>query len=249
MTKQKLLYPQIQRACIFSLLLVSLMSYSQSVEAQRSLSQNTIENYRKQAKRPKLPNNGAPTGRRRAGAGRNPNCPSSLTGLTALVPGNGKESSLVSTVATYPTYWFYVPQLPEKARKAELVLQEKNGRKVNNVYRKPLTLSGKAGIISITPPAKPEYSLKENKTYHWYFHVYCGDEKAPSDNFFVDGAVEKEVQTRTGHWYDTLTNLGKQRSVKPQDRAIYQNWVGLLKGVGLSDLVNKPIVGHYNLEK
>lgn len=256
MIKQKIPYQNIERACIFSLLLVSLMSYSQSVQAQLSLSRNTvsrntIENSQKQAKKPKLPKNGAPTGRRRAGAGRNPDCPSSLKGLTALVPGDGEELFLVSTVAAYPTYWFYVPELPETAREAELVLQERDGRKVKNVYRKPLKLSGKAGIISITPPDKSEYCLKENKTYQWYFHVYCGDTKATSDNFYVDGFVQKKAQTQTvdSDWYDTLTNLGKQRRAKSQDESINKSWVDLLKGVGLSELADKPILEHYDLEK
>lgn len=261
MTKQKLLYSQIQRACIFSVLFASLMSFSQSVEAQLSLSPNRIENSQKQAKKPKLPNNGAPTGRRRAGAGRNPDCPSSLTKLTALVPGDADKSLLASTVAAYPTFWFYVPQLPQTARTAELVLQAEDGTKVENIYRKPLTLSGKPGIISVTPPQKPEYSLKENKTYHWYFHIYCGNMEQTPDNFHVDGFVQKKApnkvlpsqlktSTPSGKYIaDAITDLGQQRRANPQDATINQQWVNLLNAVGLSELAKEPIIEHYNLEK
>lgn len=212
---------------VIYLILVSVVIYSQSVQAQISLSQDTIENYQKQAKKPKLPSRGAPTGRRRAGTGRNPECPTSLTRLTALLPGDGNKSLLASTVTPEPTFWFYVPELPETARGAELVLNERDGRKVKTVYRKPFALSGKAGIISINPSLKSEYSLEENKIYHWYFHIYCGDTQAKSDNFYVDGFMQKKALTQAllsqlkrakpreyvvyndnEIWYDALTNLG-----------------------------------------
>ncbi|NJL78361.1 MAG: DUF928 domain-containing protein [Richelia sp. RM2_1_2] len=253
---------------LIPLLLLSLI-YSQTVQAQSlSLSENTIENSAKQSfKQPKLPRNGAPTGRRRAGAGRNPECPSSLTRLTALVPGNQGKSFLASTVADYPTFWFYVPKLPKTVSKAEFVLQKQDGRQVQNIYRTPLTLSGKPGIISVTPPAKPQYSLKANQTYHWYFHIYCGDTQATSDNFYVDGFIEKQVLTQAldnqlktakpreylaysanNIWYDALTNLGQLRGANPQNSMINQDWINLLNSVGLQDFASEPIVEHYNLE-
>lgn len=268
MTKQKLPYQHIQRAYVISMIFLSLMSYPPIAQAQRLLSKNTIENSQQQGKNPQVPENGAPTGRRRAGAGRNIECPNSLTRLTALVPGDGKKSFLASTVAKYPTFWFYVPELPEIARGAELVLQEKNGREVKNIYRKPLTLSGKAGIISITPPLKPQYSLKRDKIYHWYFHIYCGDKQAPSDNFYVDGFVQKKAltavldsQLKTAKpreyiaysanniWYDAFTNLGQLRRANPQNKIINKDWVDLLNKLGLQDLANQPIVEHYKWEK
>lgn len=254
---------KLERAYVISLLFVSLISYFPSVQAQQTLSQYTIVNFQKQAKKPKLPKKGAPTGRRRAGVGRN-ECPSSLKRLTALVPGNGDKSDIASTVAAYPTFWFYVPELPKTARRAELVLQTTNGREVKEVYRKPFKLSGKPGIISINPPAKPQYSLKENETYHWYFHIYCND----SDNYYVDGFVQKQVitqaldnQLKTAKpreyiaysandiWHDALTNLGQLHRANPQNVTINQDWVNLLNSVGLQDMSKEPIVKHYDLEK
>jgi hypothetical protein len=246
---------------MFSLLLASLIGFSRSVQAQILLFEDTTQNYQKQAKKPKIPNNGAPTGRRRAGAGRNPDCPSSLTKLTALVPGDGKKSFLASTIAQHPTFWFYVPELPETARGAELVLQMKDANQVKNIYRKPLTLSGKPGIISITPAQQPQYSLKENKTYHWYFHIYCGDMEKTSDNFYVDGFVQKiplnqalasqfKTAKQNGKYIaDAITDLGQQRRANPQNAKINQEWVDLLNAVGLQDLAKEPIIEHYNLEK
>jgi hypothetical protein len=316
---KKLLIQPIQNICVIPLVLISLMSYSQSVQAQlpnsdfsrymeklrRNLTpdqvplqglgknskplslqkrdfpdpvksqlpnsiQNTVKNLPFQSfEQPNLPRNGAPTGRRRAGAGRNPECPNSLTRFTALVPGNGGKSILASTIAENPTFWFYVPDLPETARSAEFVLQVQDGKDVQNIYRRPLTLSGKPGIISITLPAQPQYYLKaEQKYYHWYFHIYCSDPEKTSDNFYVDGFLEKQVLTQAldsqlkaakpkeyiaysvnNIWYDALTNLGQLRRANPQDATLNKDWVDLLNAVGLQDIAKEPIVQHYNLEK
>ncbi len=75
------------------------------------------------------------------------------------------------------------------------MLQVLDGKDVQNVYRTPLTLSGKSGIVSISLPSQSQYSLKADKKYHWYFHIYCGDPQKTSDNFYVDGFVQKQVLT------------------------------------------------------
>ena len=197
MIEKKLLYQQIQCACIVSLLIIITASYSQSVQAQLTNSiQNTVKKSPFQSfQQPKLPRNGAPTGRRRAGTGRNPECPSNLTQMTALVPGDGGKSVLASTVVQNPTFWFYIPQLSQTIRSGEFVLQVFSGKDVQNVYQTPLALSGKQGIVSITLPAQPQYFLKVDRKYHWYFHIYCGDPEKTSDNFYVDGFVQRQVLT------------------------------------------------------
>ncbi len=271
MIKKKLLYQPIQRACVIPLIFISLMSYSPSVQAQQTNSiPNTVKNSPFQSfKQPKLPRNGAPTGRRRAGAGRSPECPKNLTRLTALVPGDAAKSVLASTVAENPTFWFYVPQLLQTTRSGEFVLQEVlDGKDVKYVYRTPLTLSGKPGIVSITLPTQPQYSLKIDKKYHWYFHIYCGDIEKTSDNFYVDGFVQRQALTEAldnqlksakpkeyivysvnNIWYDALTNLGQLRRTNPQNATINQDWIDLLNAVGLQDIAQEPIVEDYNLEK
>ncbi|WGV26505.1 DUF928 domain-containing protein [Halotia branconii] len=270
MIKKKLLYQSIQNTCIISLLIISTTSYLQLVQAQVSNStQNTIKNSHFQSfKQPKLPKNGAPTGRRRAGAGRNPECPTSLTRLTALVPGDAEASFSASTVAENPTFWFYVPQLPQTTRSGEFVLQVLDGKDVKNVSRTPLTLSGESGIISITLPSQSQYSLKADKKYHWYFHIYCGDPQKTSENFYVDGFVQREMLTQTLNsqlkaaksreyiaystndiWYDALTNLAQLHHANPQNATINNDWFDLLNVVGLPDIAKEPIVQHYSLGK
>lgn len=271
MIKKNLFIQPIQRACVIPLLLVSMASYLQPVQAQASNSiKNTVNNSRLQnSQQPALPRSGAPTGRRRAGAGRNPECPSYLTHLTALVPGNQGQSVLASTVAENPTFWFYVPELPEAARSAEFVLHlSHNGKDVQNIYRTPLTLLGKPGIISLTLPSQPQYALKADQKYHWYFHIYCGDPQETPDNFYVDGFVQKQVLTQAldnqlraaksreytaynanNMWLDAITNLGQLRRANPQNATINQDWVELLNAVGLQDFAKEPIVEQYNLDK
>ncbi|MBD2535504.1 DUF928 domain-containing protein [Nostoc flagelliforme FACHB-838] len=269
MIRKKLLIQRIQRTCTISWLILSATSHLQSVQAQLT---NSIENPVKNSdfqsfQQPTLPRNGAPTGRRRAGAGRNPECPSSLTRLTALIPGNGEKSVLASTVAENPTFWFYVPELPETTRSAEFVLQAVSGKNVENAYRTPLTLSGNSGVISITLPAQAQYLLKTGKKYHWYFHIYCSDPQKTPDNFYVDGFVEKQLLTQAltsqlkaaqlreyiaykanNIWYDAVTNLGELRRANPQNTAINKDWVDLLNAIGLQDIAKEPILQHYNLE-
>ena len=270
MIKKKSLDQQIKCACVVTLFIISTTSYLQSVQAQLTNSiQNTVKNSHFQSfQQPKLPRNGAPVGRRRAGAGRSPECPSSLTHLTALVPGNQGKSFLASTVAENPTFWFYVPQLPETIHSGEFVLQVLSDKDVHNIYRTLLPLSGKPGIISITPPAQPQYFLKADKKYHWYFHVYCGDPEKTSDNFYVDGFVQRQVLTQSlenqlktakpkeyiaysvnNIWYDALTNLGQLRRANPQNAAINKDWVDLLNAVGLPDIAQEPVIQDYHLEK
>lgn len=296
MTKKKLADKKILGYWIFTALLFgSLISFSQSIQAKTLSPENIAENSRQKQDRgawrnpydqsraedkSKTNNNkpksekkkstwrGAPTGRRRAGGGRNPDCPSNLTDLTALVPGIDKKAYSVSTVTPNPTFWFYVPQLPETNRQAELVLQEKSGRKTRNIYRKSVNLPEKAGIISITSPAKAEYLLQNGKKYSWSFNVYCGDKEKTLEHIFVHGFVQKEKlpanlenQSKTAEplgnyltykdneiWLDALTSLGQQRRIKPQDTNIKTNWVNLLNEVGLKEVTDKPIVQHYNLE-
>ncbi len=270
MIKKKLLYQPIQHACVIPLVFIGLMNYSQSVQAQLTNSiQNTVKNSPFQSfQQPKLPRNGAPTGRRRGGAGRSPDCPSNLTQLTALVPGDAGKSVLASTVAENPTFWFYIPQLPQTTRSGEFVLQVLDGKDVKNVYRTPLTLSGKPGIVSITLPAQPQYFLKVDKKYHWYFHIYCGDVEKTSDNFYVDGFVQRQALTEALNsqlklakpkeyivysanniWYDALTNLGQQRRANPQNATLNKDWIDLLNTVGLQDIAQETILQDYNLEK
>jgi Domain of Unknown Function (DUF928) len=217
------------------------------------------------AQLPQLPDRGAPSGRRRGGTSRD-DCPVLNTPLTALVPGKemtgdifNSTSLMASTVAEYPTFWVYVPKMPEKLRSGEFILQNEAGE---DIYRTELTLPQKAGAIAITLPSNSQYSLKSDRKYHWYFKVFCSSERLEAGYVYVDAWIERvalsnklknQLQTtsKSQHyrvylenniWYDALTSLGKLLKHNPQNDSLKQDWGELLSSIGLSDLIREPIV-------
>jgi hypothetical protein len=222
-----------------------------------------------------LPDNGTPTGRRRGGTGRD-GCPALNTPITALVPGeettgevqegnstkSSSKSFLAITVAEYPSFWIYLPDLPTNLRTGEFVLQDRDG---NDVYRSPITLPETPGIIGISLPSNPQYSLKTDQQYHWYFKVYCGALQKTSEYFYVDAWVQRVAMTpdlenklKTAKsreyvvyadnsiWYDAVTNLADLRRTDLQNAMFKDDWTDLLKAVSLQDLAQAPIIQRYS---
>jgi hypothetical protein len=306
MNMKKLPFGQMKLAFVIPLVAVSLTSYLPQVGAYTMynvllapLSKGGTRNERGTALRvqlaeslsnpvnskrihfvqqPSLPDNGAPTGRRRGGTSRD-GCPALNTPITALVPGEetsgeveagnstktNSKSFLAKTVTEYPTFWVYLPELPTTLRAGEFVLQDNQG---NDVYRTSLTLPGKSGFISIGLPSNPQYSLKGDNHYHWYFKVYCGAPQKTSEYFYVDAWVQRvaltpdlENQLKTVKpgkyiayadndiWYDAVTNLADLRRTDLQNPTLNEDWAELLKAVGLQNLAQAPIVQHYSLEQ
>jgi hypothetical protein len=223
---------------------------------------------------PKFPFQGQPSGRRRGGASRN-ECPISAIPVTALVPGTeetankNSKSFLASTVNEYPTFWVYVPVSSTKKRSGEFVLQNDTGQEI---YRSTLTLPKQAGAIGLSLPKNPQYSLKTNNTYHWYFKLFCDREEAVSQDssdekyIYVDASIERVALTdRLGHqstkiasrdyityaennlWYDAIDHLANLRLSEPKEQTYQQDWSKLLTASGLSDLAAEPIVKIYQL--
>lgn len=263
---RKLPQRQIKLAGVISLLLVSLANPPR-VQAQLPFGNsvaNTV-NYLAQ----KFPDNGEPKGRRRGGTSRREGCPNLKTPITALVPGQetNNESFLASTVAEYPMFWVYVPDLPAFIRSGEFVLQDKEG---NDVYRTQIALPGKQGVVGISIPQNPQYGLKQNMKYHWFFRVYCGEPQNKPEYFFVDAWLQRvalpnnllqqlnkakprqyTIYAANNLWYDALTSLAELRSAarKQEARSLAQDWTELFKSVGLPELASAPIVQSYGLKK
>jgi hypothetical protein len=273
-------YPKL--AIIMPLLLLTLVSYPARVQAQltrspnapsseRSLS-NIVANTLNHLAQNFPPDDDAPKGRRRGGTSRREGCPDLKTPITALVPGEetNKTSFLASTVAEYPTFWVYVPELPTNLRSGEFVLQDEQE---NDVWRTPLTLPEKSGAIAISLPPNPQYALKQNLKYHWFFRVYCSEPQNKPEYFFVDAWVQRvalppDLQRQLGRakpreytayaahniWYDAMTNLAELRRTNPgvskappqEVRVLVQEWTNLLKAVGLEELAGAPIVQRYS---
>ncbi|MFH7024419.1 MAG: DUF928 domain-containing protein [Heteroscytonema crispum UTEX LB 1556] len=212
-----------------------------------------------------FPDNGAPKGRRRGGTGRD-GCPDFKPPITALVPGDKNNKSFLGlTVAEYPTFWVYVPELPATVKSGEFIFQDEQN---NDIWRTEIGLSGKPGAIAISLPATPQYALKPNSKYHWYFKVYCGQPQNKAEYFYVDAWVQRVAvtsnllqQLKTAKmreysvyaanqiWYDAVNNLAQLRQKNSSDRLLTEDWNKLLKSVGLEDLATAPIVKYYSQEK
>ncbi|BAZ21343.1 hypothetical protein NIES4073_22210 [Kalymmatonema gypsitolerans NIES-4073] len=229
-----------------------------------------IQNANTQNRLQKLnfPRNGAPIGRRQGGARRN-GCPNLNQSVTALVPGEATVNEAISflalTVSEYPTFWVYLPDLPTNLRSGEFIFQDEKGK---NIYKTPLTLPEKSGVIGITLPQNPQYALKQDNKYQWYFKVYCGNPENTSDYYYVKAWVQKvaltpnlESQLKAAKpkeytayavnqiWQDAVTNLADMRRTNSGSAVLTQDWIDLLKAIGLQEFATAPIVGRYGLER
>ncbi|BBD69201.1 hypothetical protein NIES4072_34700 [Nostoc commune NIES-4072] len=248
--------------CIMTLVLFGLVSYPIRVLAQvDQLFNQSLANTSSQSKRPKFPDNGAPTGRRKGGTSRD-GCTPLNTPITALVPGeeiaDESKSFLTFTISEYPTFWVFVPELPKNAVLGEFLLQDENDK---NIYKTSLSLPQRASIVGIKLPHNSQSGLKINQKYQWYFKVFCGNSQQIPDYFYVKAWIQrvplnsdlesqlKRTQSRkyttyalNQIWQDALTNLATLRRSDPNSNLFTEDWTLLLKDVGLAEFATAPIV-------
>ena len=205
---------------IILVLIFALTSFSESIqEVFAQTRTNQPSKARKQTRRFIPPDRGIPSSRRSAGS--RSGCPIIEKPLFALIPPKGENL----TYSERPTFWFYVPALPEDARVAEFILQDSQ---MNDVYRSTITLSGTAGIIGI--PSKAPNPLQLNQTYQWYFKIHCQTQDK-SVYFFTDGKIErvsKDKYPSENIWLDNLTALAEERRKKPQDPVVKDDWANFV---------------------
>ncbi len=217
-----------------------------------------------QFKMPQLPSRGRPIGRYRGGASRG-TCSAVALPLTALVPftkqpsrTDGEEVTYVWGLTTFsnPTFWFFTPYENGSTHPAEFVLQDLDG---NDVYRTKVVLPNQPGVLGIRLPSNVA-TLQPDTSYHWYFKVYCGQQKVGAPIFVegiiqrvaLDGTVAKQLKTASprqkadlyaanGIWYDALTILAELRVAHPQDSRLVSDWQSLLQSVGLESVATAPL--------
>jgi hypothetical protein len=178
----------------------------------------------------------------------NPSCKSTSKPLTALIP----VKNPVLTTREHPTFLFYVPYASDEVRVGEfslLVWPEEKTR----LYKTRFTLPQTPGIVSLTLPSTPEYALEEGKTYHWYLKLYCQTNTSSQPDLDVNGWVERvaltpererQIKAATPDvLYDALANLAENLRTSPEDATLRNDWVNLLKSIGLEDLAQEPLVG------
>ncbi|MBH8578140.1 DUF928 domain-containing protein [Nostocaceae cyanobacterium CENA369] len=177
--------------------------------------------------------------------------------LTALVPVYSKsELVFATTIAEYPSFWFYVPYSSSFAE-GEFVLEDD----AQNQFIYKTSLPSTPGIISLTLPASAK-PLEIGKQYRWYFNIYCKSDRQFLAN--VEGYIKREQLNSTlntqlkkatlsqritlyaanGIWHDALSAAEVLRRTNPQD----PSWAILLKAVGLNNFVTKPKVECCTLE-
>lgn len=182
-------------------------------------------------------------GRREPAAGRGCGISMPKPPLTALSP----ETNLGFTVAAYPQFFFYIPQMSAKAVKYSL-LKEDN----HKVYEKTFPMPRSSGIFNLSLPADKTLSpLEVGRNYHWYLQLICPEQD--SGDIYVDGWVQRVSGDRPSGgargnrqnnlWYDTLATLAQKRRMNPQDAAIATQWANLLRAEGLNAISQEPLVG------
>ena len=177
--------------------------------------------------------------------------------LTALTPNN----NVVTTVSGNPTLFWYVPKT--EAKSAEFVLFDKDfdkdGEKLNEIYRTTVAVKGTPGIVKLSIPAS--VSLERGKQYLWTFTVICNSVSEPDP--LVAGAIERtalnwmeesklaaakeplekaEVYAEAEVWQETLSLMAQLRYERPYDFRVNNAWRELLSSVQLDAIASEPLV-------
>lgn len=200
------------------------------------------------AELPEPPQTGTPRGSSTPGGTRpaEMTCKETQKPLTALVANKGRDF----TVSEYPTFWFYVPYAPEDISYIEFELQNQEELMI---YRTALELTEKPGIIKVTIPPDPKYSLKLNEDYRWYFKLDCAPDKTEGPDLVLEGWVQRKSQEtvtpqdyisyiENNIWYDAVNNLAERHSAASQNRELNDAWTKLLESIGTGWVVQEPFV-------
>lgn len=242
-------------------------SYAMPQEASSAIAQSNNQNTGLRLADPPLPPSGTPIGRRRGAAGRG-NCTIDLP-LTALVPamekpvGAGKATYVWgTTIASHPTFWFYLPDSNRSLRSVEFVLQDEQD---NDVYRTTVSLPSVPGIVSVQLPSTLT-PLAINQNYHWFLKTEIANNCDQVSPVIAKDSVEGWVQrvspnptltnqlksappeqqislyAQNGLWYDALTALAQLRKQKPHSETLKANWHQLLHSASLDEIADRSLV-------
>lgn len=203
---------------------------------------------------PPPPNYDAPSGRRKGGASRCPECTIPTLPLTALVPGDRAKSALVLTATEYPSFWFYVPPKLTPNREIEFVLQDDRD---NYIYKTTVPLlKTSAGIVRIPiPPTAPPLAI--DRRYQWTLSLQEQDKSVFVQGFIQRVAIAPDIATQLrvatprerialyaarGIWQDALGEIAQLRRQSPEDSSLATDWSELLQSVGLASIATQPFI-------
>jgi Domain of Unknown Function (DUF928) len=205
---------------------------------------------------PPPPDRSAPGGR---GEGASRGCKTGESSLTAIVPSYGEADALQIwglTIAERPSFWFYVPYEPGTIQAIEFVLQTDADE---TLYRSEVAIPSQAGLVKV----QPEPGLEIGKKYHWFFKVktLCAANQPVSLNY-VEGWVQRQapaagfsdrldtanpqqqarIYAENGIWYDALNTLAEAHFANPSEASLTQDWIDLLRSIGLEPIASQPQV-------
>ncbi|MGF1499191.1 MAG: DUF928 domain-containing protein [Elainellaceae cyanobacterium] len=191
---------------------------------------------------------------RREGGGTRGDCSSADKPLMALMP----ETNFGQTVADYPTFYWYVPQISAEA--AEFVLLDENN---NEIFVTTFAIVDQPGVISLSlPESSGMPPLEVGKDYQWYFSLIC-DFADRSGDMFTNGWIRRvdgstlglgdrletvsesdrvQMYAEAGVWFEALDTLATLRRLRPNDSTVQSQWSTLLQSVGLDEMVNEPFL-------
>lgn len=181
-------------------------------------------------------------------------CDAGDRSLIALVPIDNP----VLTTKAYPSFLFYVPDLPTAMSRGEFSILTADEKK--RIYQTSISLDRAPGIIKIDVPAAPQHTLAKERLYHWYFKVYCQDSTLANKFLDVNGWIErvdltpaikaKLANSSPDIWYDAIANEADKIIANPQNLTQNDSWLKLMQHIDrehLTDLV--PINSVSNTSK
>ncbi|MDJ0679110.1 MAG: DUF928 domain-containing protein [Xenococcaceae cyanobacterium MO_167.B52] len=194
----------------------------------------------------------APSGRDR-GTGSRGDCMMTVSGkqgtltLTPLIPSDSRGL----TVQESPTIWIQVDYKPKKISDkllAEFSLEDAQTSIKLAPKRISVTLPQTTNVFSIPIP----HSLEVNKWYRWYLVLDCGSDNSDSV-LAIEGMVqrvslsgiENQLNTQSpqeNFWYDALNKTAILHCSNPQNTALREPWIALLRNVGLDKIALTPLI-------
>lgn len=171
----------------------------------------------------------------------------SLTGLTP-------ENNVVTTVASNPSIYVYIPKTVKKF--VEFRMVDIKNEKV--VYETTFPLSSNPGIMKVTTPKS--VNLQPGNKYQWQFLVMCDPQDREADEM-VEGWIQRTTLTppqkkrldqtkpeslekaqlyaEYGIWNESMNILA---GLRDRHSSAKELWIELLKSVKLGHIAQNPLI-------
>ena len=183
--------------------------------------------------------------------------------LLALMPASDKGITKSITVAEYPTFFFYIPDVDLEGVQGEFVLRNEKDKEI---YRADFELKVPDSILMVDLSGFPSFPpLEVGKSYRWDFTIVVNPLDRSTGVIYVDGDIQRvelsselkhkldtalpqekpAIYAANGIWQDALASLASLRCASPNDSAMAADWTSLLQQVQLPKISRKPLAQCY----